>query len=91
MESSKIRAYMDGYEILRLVPEKSMPLGEMKETAVGTFYIDEGTHTFRIKCLDGDVNLDYIRFRKSNSDGIDISDTTLLRTWEDSQELSDED
>lgn len=91
MESSKVRAYMDGYEILRIVPEKSMPIGEMRETAVGTFSINEGVHTFQIKCLDGDINLDYMRFRKSGTEGVDISNTTLLRAWEESQELSDED
>ena len=32
-----------------------------------------------------------IRFKKSNKEGLDISDTANLRTWEDSQELSDED
>ncbi len=68
-----------------------MPVGTMKEVTVGTFFIEEGVHTLRVKCLDGDVDLDYLRFRETDSEGIDISDTTLLRAWEDSQELSEED
>ena len=91
MESSKIRLYMDGYEILRNVPESVMPVGTMNEVTVGTFFIEEGVHTLRVKFLDGDVYLDYLRFRETDSEGIDISDTTLLRAWEDSQELSEED
>ncbi len=92
MEESKVRIYMDGYEILRLIPEKAMPTGEeMTETTLGTFFIDKGVHSLQIKCLDGDINIDYMRFRKSKADGIDISDTTLLRAWKDSQELSEED
>lgn len=82
---------MDGYEILRNIPESVMPVGTMKEVTVGTFFIEEGVHTLRVKCLDGDVDLDYLRFRETDSEGIDISDTTLLRAWEDSQELSEED
>lgn len=91
METSKVRAYMDGYEILRVIPDNKNSVGEMKEVSVGTYYIKEGTHTFYIKCIEGDVNLDYVRFRKSKNEGIDISDTANLRTWAESQELSEED
>jgi len=90
-ETSKVRAYMDGYEILRLVPDESMPIGDMQEAVAGTFYIEKGVHTFRLKCVDGDVNLDYMRFRKSSANGVDTTDVSKLRTWEESQELSDED
>lgn len=90
-ENSKVRVYMDGYEILRLVPDKCMPVGDMKEAVVGTFYIEKGVHTFRLKCVDGDINLDYMRFRKSATKGINTTDVSKFRTWEESQELSDED
>ena len=91
MEGSKIRVFMDGYEVIRLVPDTALPIGTMKEAVAGTFNIGKGTHTLRIKCLDGDINLDYLRFRKSSAEGIDISDTLALRTWEESKEISDED
>jgi len=91
MEGSIVRIFMDGYEILRNVPENVMPVGKMSEATVGTFYIEEGVHTVCVKCMDGDVNFDYMRFRDTDDDGIDISNTTLLRAWEDSQELTDED
>lgn len=91
MESSKVRIYANGYEIIRNVPQSAMPTGGFKITTAGTVKLSKGTHTFIIKCMEGDINIDYLRLANSRNAGIDVSDTANLRPWAESQVLSDED
>lgn len=91
LETSIVRVFIDDYEVLRNVKGTSIPTGFFSESKIGTFYLTEGTHTIIIKCMEGDVNLDYFRFRKSSEKGMDISNKDSLRHFNESQFLEDED
>jgi hypothetical protein len=84
-ESSKLRVYIDGYEVIKNIAAPVLR-ADYKEVSVGNIAFDKGVYTLIIKCIDGSVNFDYLRFAATSQQGIDISDKSALRHWSESQD-----
>lgn len=83
MPESKIRAYIDSYEVL---PHQSLSEnGNYKEYSAGVFKLEAGTHVLAIKCIEGNAMVDYSRFAYSKKEGKEISEASGLRKWADTQ------
>jgi len=85
--STKVRLFIDNLEVVKKVENLK---GTMNETSVGSFFLDEGDHLLTIKCMDGELLLDYARFAASNETGMKLSEVNALRGWLDAQKLEDE-
>lgn len=86
--STKVRIFIDNYEVIKNVNNLSGLLGELK---TGSFYLEEGTHLLTVKCMDGEFEFDYARFGVSKENGMRLSETNALRGWLDAQKLEEED
>jgi len=81
--ASKIRAYIDGYEVL---PHQALSEnGKYKEYSAGSFRLEAGTHVLAVKCIEGNALFDYSRFAYSKEDGIKIGEGSPLRKWSETQ------
>lgn len=86
MGSSKMRVFIDNYEVINTVADFS---SQMSEKTAETFYLEKGTHLLTLKCMEGEISLDYVRFANSKKQGMNVSDTQNLRFWTNAQILEE--
>lgn len=85
--SSKIRIFVDNFEVVKTLDGI---YGFMGEAKAGTYQLDEGTHLLTVKCMEGEIEFDYLRLAYSKLDGMRLSEANALRGWLDAQILEDE-
>lgn len=83
-EGSCLRFYINGYEVIRNLQYPKLPL-QMDEVSAGVLQFKKGVYTLTVKCMEGDISLDWLRFKRTQSSGIDVSDVSALRPWSESQ------
>ena len=89
-ETGAMRIYIDGFEVCERVAQETFKM-EKQEVFIKTFKIPAGKHILTIKGLDGELKIDYMRFKTTKKQGLDIRDTEKLRSWEESQSYNPED
>ncbi len=69
----KANIYIDDIKVASAQKNASSK-NKFVETSVGYLYLKEGTHTLTVENTGNDIQLDYIRFKHTNEDGVNTWD-----------------